>query len=207
MRETVNTVTHLIGAILAAIGLAVMCVMAQTPREMLGGLVFGISMILLYSASALYHGYSGKDSVIRRLRKLDHSMIFVLIAGTYTPLCLLVLPEHMGRIVLAVIWGMAAIGVISKLLFMNMPRWLSAGMYLFMGWISLTFIVPLFRALPLHGFIWLVVGGILYTVGAVFYARKPPFKMRWGFGFHEIFHLFILAGSAAHFILISVFVI
>ncbi len=206
MREPINTITHLIGIIMGAVALVMMilnAVMKDSTTYLIGGIVFGVSMILLYSASTLYHWYNGKASAIKRLRKLDHAMIFVLIAGTYTPICLTALKGTLGTIMLILIWSLAIIGTVSKLLFINMPRWISAGMYLFLGWLCIIFIVPLFKALPPEGFFWLVTGGVLYTVGSIFYASKSEKIKIAGFGFHEIFHLFILAGTLAHYILIN----
>lgn len=210
MREPINTWTHLLGMILAFLGLIALCIrsiVSGNYLSLVGSLIFGLSMILLYGASSLYHGYKGKNSVILKLRKLDHSMIFVLIAGTYTPICLLVLKGLTGTILLVSIWSLALLGIISKIMFIHMPRKLSAGLYVFMGWVSLLVIYPLFNALPTIAFVYLVLGGVLYTVGSVFYAKKPT-KMQIGnWGFHEIFHLFILAGSLAHFALIYNYVI
>lgn len=210
IREPLNTLTHFIGIILsvaALITLIVTSIMKKSPVSLAGGIVFGISLILLYSASTIYHGYTGSEKVILRLKKLDHAMIFVLIAGTYTPICLIALRGPLGYGLLIGIWSLALIGMVTKVIFIHMPRWLSAGMYLFMGWISVAFIYPLSKTLPTNGFLWLIVGGLFYTVGAIFYATKSE-KIKLGnFGFHEIFHLFILAGSAAHFILIHRYLI
>jgi len=209
MREPINTITHFIGIFLGFIGLIVMIVNAlikQSPVYLIGGIIFGLSMILLYSASTIYHWYNGKASAILKLRKLDHAMIFVLIAGTYTPICLTALKGTLGTVLLVLVWSLAIIGTVSKVMFINMPRWLSAGMYLFLGWLSIFFIVPLFNALPTGGFIWLVTGGLLYTIGSLFYASKSEKIKIAGFGFHEIFHLFILAGSLSHFILINQYI-
>lgn len=206
MREPINTITHFVGAIFALIGMLVMIVKGIVESHTLylvGGIVFGISMILLYSASTIYHWYKGKDQTILRLRKLDHAMIFVLIAGTYTPVCLLGLKGTLGYVLLILVWALAIIGTISKVLFINMPRWLSAGMYLFLGWLSIFFIVPIYKALPFGGFVWLVIGGVLYTIGSVFYASKSEKIKLGGFGFHEIFHLFIMAGTFAHYIMVN----
>ena len=210
IREPLNTLTHFIGIILsvaALITLIVTAIMKKSPVSLAGGIVFGISLILLYSASTIYHGYNGSEKVILRLKKLDHAMIFVLIAGTYTPICLIALRGPLGYGLLIGIWSLALIGMVTKVIFIHMPRWLSAGMYLFMGWISVAFIYPLSKTLPTNGFLWLIIGGLFYTVGAIFYATKSE-KIKLGnFGFHEIFHLFILAGSAAHFILIHRYLI
>ena len=209
-REPVNTWTHFVGIILAALAMTVMvwnAVMRHSMTLISGAIVFGISMILLYSASTIYHGFNGKKEIILRLRKLDHAMIFVLIAGTYTPLCLTVLKGSLGTGLLIGVWSLAAIGIITKVVFIHMPRWLSAGMYLFLGWISIIFIYPIFKAMPISGFVWLVLGGLFYTVGSVIYALKSE-RLRIGvFGFHEIFHLFILLGTLSHFIMINNYVI
>lgn len=210
IREPLNAITHLIGIFLSAIALVVLLVNAIMNRSLLalfGGLIFGLSMIALYSASTIYHWYMGSEGIIKRLRKLDHAMIFVLIAGTYTPICLLVLEGWLGFGLLIGIWSLALGGIALKLIFINMPRVLSAGMYLFMGWISIAFIYPLYKSLPMNGFIWLVAGGVLYTIGSIFYASKSE-KIKIGrWGFHEIFHLFIMAGTFAHFIMIYQYVI
>lgn len=209
MREPINAWTHLIGACLSALGLLVLLVSNIMAGEVLGlvaGLIFGLSMIALYMASTVYHGYRGSSEVILKLKKLDHAMIFVLIAGTYTPICLLTLKGWLGIGLLIGIWALAFAGIVIKLFFVHMPRGLSAGIYLFMGWLSLAFIVPLFQKLPPRGFLWLVLGGVLYTIGSIFYARKINlFKWKY-LGFHEIFHLFIMAGTLAHFILIQKYV-
>ena len=210
VREPLNAYTHLIGIVFSIVALVVLIitgVIRQNGVSLVGGIIFGLSMILLYSASTIYHSYTGKQSVILKLRKIDHAMIFVLIAGTYTPICLTVLRGPLGYGLLIGVWVLAIVGIITKVFFINMPRALSAAMYLFLGWISILFISPLFKALPLNGFIWLVLGGLMYTVGSIFYATKSD-KIRIGnFGFHEIFHLFIMAGSLAHFILIQQYVV
>jgi hemolysin III len=209
-REPVNTWTHFVGIILAALAMTVMVWNAALKHNMTlvsGAIIFGISMILLYSASTIYHGFNGKKEIILRLRKLDHAMIFVLIAGTYTPLCLTVLKGALGTGLLIGVWSLAAIGIITKVIFIHMPRWLSAGMYLFLGWISILFIYPIFKAMPISGFVWLVLGGLFYTIGSIIYAIKSE-RLRIGlFGFHEIFHLFILLGTLSHFIMINNYVI
>jgi len=209
-REPVNTWTHFVGIVLEALAMTVMVWNAALKNNMTlvtGAIIFGVSMILLYSASTIYHGFNGKKEIILRLRKLDHAMIFVLIAGTYTPLCLTVLKGSLGTGLLIGVWSLAAIGIITKVVFIHMPRWLSAGMYLFLGWLSIIFIYPIFKAMPISGFVWLVLGGLFYTVGSVIYALKSE-RLRIGvFGFHEIFHLFILLGTLSHFIMINNYVI
>ncbi|MBS7527212.1 hemolysin III family protein [Fusibacter paucivorans] len=206
VREPINMWTHFAGIILAAIGLTVMvwrAVLKHNPSLITGVVVFGVSMILLYTASTVYHGFNGKKEIILRLRKLDHAMIFVLIAGTYTPICLTALKGKLGYGLLIAVWSLAIIGIVTKVIFINMPRWLSAGMYLFLGWLSIAFIYPIFKAMPVPGFVWLCLGGVFYTVGSIIYAIKSD-KLRIGaFGFHEIFHLFILLGTISHFIMVN----
>jgi len=209
-REPVNTWTHFVGIVLAALAMTVMVWNAALKNNMTlvtGAIIFGVSMILLYSASTIYHGFNGKKEIILRLRKLDHAMIFVLIAGTYTPICLTVLKGKLGTGLLIAVWALAAIGIMTKVIFIHMPRWLSAGMYLFLGWISIFFIYPIFKAMPVSGFVWLVLGGLFYTVGSIIYAVKSE-RLRIGiFGFHEIFHLFILLGTMSHFIMVNNYLI
>jgi len=205
-REPINTWTHLIGAVLSAVAMGVMIQNAriQNSTEMIiGAIVFGVSMILLYSASAIYHGYNGKESIILTLRKLDHSMIFVLIAGTYTPICLTLLRGKLGTGLLISIWALAIVGIILKVFFINMPRWVGSALYLILGWISVFFAYPLLKVIPIDGFLWLLLGGLFYTVGSIIYARKSE-KMKIGnFGFHEIFHIFIMLGTFSHFYMVN----
>ena len=167
--------------------------------------VFGISMILLYTASTVYHYVTGKAETIRRFRKLDHSMIFVLIAGSYTPFSLAYLPQREALIFLAVIWGIALGGITMKLFWVNAPNWLSALFYLAMGW-AIMLKRHIFAFMEPGCFGLLLAGGIAYTLGALIYALKKPnwFKE---FGFHEIFHLFIMLGSALHAIAVVVFIL
>lgn len=162
--------------------------------------VFGASLILLYTSSTLYHAVSVSPRVTRALRKLDHMMIFVLIAGTYTPFCLLPLRGVWGWSLLGAVWGCAVIGMTVKLFWMNAPRWLSTGFYVGMGWLVVVAIYPLVQSVTAGGLAWLGAGGLLYTVGAVFYATKWPDPWPGKFGFHEIWHLFVLAGGSAHFV-------
>jgi len=210
IREPLNALTHGAGILLSALGLIYLLLKAvnnHSGMQLAGALVFGISLIALYTASTLYHGLPVSPRVVQILRRVDHTMIYVLIAGTYTPICLITLKGVLGWSLFGVVWGLALAGIVLKLLWMNAPRWLSTLFYVALGWLAALFIVPLFRALPLSGFIWLLTGGLLYTIGAVFYATKPRWLKLWKFGFHEVFHLFILLGSAAHFLLVSRYVI
>jgi len=169
--------------------------------------VFSLGLMGLYFASSLYHCKVAGEKVITRLRKLDHVMIFVLIAATYTPVCLITLKGITGYTLLAVIWTLALAGMIVKMFFINVPRWVSTGLYLFLGWASVSVIKPLASQLPTAGMSLLVAGGLFYTIGAVIYGTKST-KIKFGpFGFHEIFHLFILMGSLAHYLMVSLYII
>lgn len=209
LREPINAVTHGIGIALSLAGLIWMSFKAlenHQPIQLIAAIVFGLSLIALYTASTLYHGLPVKPKAIEILRRIDHTMIYVLIAGTYTPICLFSLKGIMGLSLLIAVWTLAIVGIIVKLFWMNAPRWLSTSFYVILGWMAIFFIVPLFKILPHVAFTLLVAGGVLYTIGAVIYALKPKNFTFGRFGFHEIFHLFILAGSAAHYVLINGYV-
>jgi hemolysin III len=170
--------------------------------------IFALSMILLYTASTVYHTFDLSDKINRRLKKFDHMMIFILIAGTYTPVCLIVLSGPVGIGLLSVIWSMALLGIGLKAFWVYCPKWVSSIIYIAMGWTCVLAFSPLLNALPEDAFNWLLAGGIIYTVGGVIYALKLPIfnKRHKNFGSHEIFHLFCLGGSACHFILMYEFV-
>ena len=170
--------------------------------------VFALSMVLLYAASTTYHTVDSTDKVNRRLRKLDHMMIFVLIAGSYTPICLITLRGPQGTALCIAVWAVALAGIAIKALWITCPKWFSSVLYIAMGWLCVFAVVPIVRALSPAGFGWLLAGGIIYTAGGVIYALKLPlFNARHkAFGTHEIFHLFVMAGSACHFVLMYFFV-
>ncbi|MFC4023773.1 hemolysin III family protein [Oceanobacillus longus] len=211
IREPMNGFTHLFGAIMAVIGLVALIIKASETTDstlaVTAVVIFGVSMILLYSASATYHMVIAKDSVIAFLRKIDHSMIFVLIAGTYIPFCLITLNGVTGWVLSGVISGLAIAGVIFKLVWFHSPRWLSTALYVLMGWIVVFFSGSLSPELGSSGMFFLIVGGLFYTVGALIYWLKPNFLSSKYFGFHEIFHIFILFGSLCHFVCIYVYVL
>ena len=170
--------------------------------------VFALSMVLLYAASTTYHTVDSTDKVNRRLRKLDHMMIFVLIAGSYTPICLITLRGPQGTALCTAVWAVALAGIAIKALWITCPKWFSSVLYIAMGWLCVFAVVPIVKALSPAGFGWLLAGGIIYTAGGVIYALKLPlFNARHkAFGTHEIFHLFVMAGSACHFVLMYFFV-
>ena len=202
IREPVNALTHLVGAVLSIIALILLIhrsIEANSITMLTSFIIFGVCMILLYTASTLYHTVTSKDW-IQRMRKLDHMMIYALIAGTYTPICLLVIGGPLGITVLAVMWTMALAGILTKLfLGHSAPGWLSIGMYIFMGWAGVSVIPVIFARLPLPAVLWLALGGVIYTVGAVIYGMRKPDPWPDIFGFHAIWHLFVLGGTITHF--------
>ncbi len=205
LRDPGSAITHFIGLLFALAGTLplIMRGFAYAGRMGAGAMsVFSGSMILLYAASTLYHSIQTDEKKLKIFKRLDHTMIFVLIAGTYTPICLLVLSSSSGRMMLILIWSVAAAGVLFKLFWVTCPKWVSSVIYTVMGWACLLVLGELFRRLPRAGFYWLLSGGILYTVGAVIYALKPEgFNLRHRvFGSHEIFHLFVMGGSLCHYI-------
>ena len=211
IREPINGLTHLAGAVLAFVGLLAMVIKAaattNSPTAITAVIIFGVSMILLYSASATYHMVIAQDRVIAFLRRLDHSMIFILIAGTYTPFCFISLNGKIGAILFSIISGIAISGVVFKMVWFNCPRWISTALYLAMGWMIVFVFSPLTGSLNPIGLSLLILGGIFYTIGGVIYGAKPKFLKSKYMGFHEIFHIFIMLGSLAHFLTVFLYVI
>jgi hemolysin III len=171
-----------------------------TPWHSLSFTIFGLSLIGLYASSAFYHLLPVSEEAQLVLRRVDHTMIFFLIAGSYTPYCLISLREGWGWPLFILVWSLTVLGVLQSVFWIHAPRWLTTGLYLFMGWIAVIAIYPLSRALSPEGLYWLFGGGMFYSVGAVVYALKWPDPFPPHFGFHEIWHLFVLAGSAGHFL-------
>ena len=202
MREPVNALTHLLGAALAAAGTIVLIVNGasnDSPRQVVAFAIFGASLVLLYSTSGIYHLLNASERGLAFLQRLDHMMIYVLIAGTYTPLCLVLLRGRLGISLLVLVWTIAVIGILQKLLWMHAPRWFSTVLYLGMGWAALAVAKPVLDAAPLGFVIWILAGGVFYTIGAIVYATKWPDPAPGVFGFHEIWHLFVMAGSFSHY--------
>lgn len=211
LKDPGSAVTHFIGMILAMAGTMLILVKAAKDSSSLHFFslaVFCLSMILLYAASTSYHSFDINECVNKRLRKLDHMMIFILIAGSYTPICLLVLHNSTGMILCILVWAFALVGILIKALWITCPKWFSSVIYTAMGWLCILAFSQIFRALEKPAFGWLLAGGIIYTVGAVIYALKLPiFNLKHKhFGSHEIFHLFVLGGSLCHFIMMYVYI-
>jgi hemolysin III len=202
LREPVNALTHLLGAVLSVIGL-VMLIMAATEhgsaRHIVAVSIFGASLVMMYGVSALYHASTLSERGLGHFQRIDHVMIYVLIAGSYTPICLIVLGGQLGMTLLITVWALAALGVYQKIVWMHAPRWLSTALYLGMGWIAVLIARPLIAAGSPGFFFWLLAGGIAYSLGAVVYANKWPRRTAKVFGPHEIWHLFVMAGSFAHY--------
>jgi hemolysin III len=202
LRDPVNGLTHLVGGLLASVGLVVLLAKAASGGrvdQLVAFGVFGFSLIALYTASALYHLLPLSAVGVARLRRIDHMTIFLLIAGTYTPFCLLALDGGWRVGLLGLIWSLALCGILLKFLWMDAPRWLSVVLYLGMGWVALVAAPALFRAVPAGGMAWVLAGGLVYSAGALIYGLKRPNLMPGVLGFHEVWHLFVMAGSACHF--------
>jgi hemolysin III len=199
LREPVNALTHLLGAVLSVVGLVALVMAAAqhgSTRQIVAVSIFGASLVMMYGVSALYHASSRG---LGHFQRIDHVMIYVLIAGSYTPICLLVLGGRLGMALLITVWTLAALGVFQKIVWMHAPRWLSTALYLGMGWIAVILVRPLVTAGSRGFFLWLLAGGIAYSVGAVVYAKRWPRGRGKVFGSHEIWHLFVMAGSIAHY--------
>lgn len=205
IREPGSAITHFIGmmmAIIASTPLLIKAVLSNQPVVFIAMIIFIASMILLYGASATYHSINVGGRILRVFRKIDHMMIFVLIAGSYTPICLVVLGGKLGYTLLAVVWGVAIFGMTIKAVWITCPKWFSSVVYIAMGWICLAVFGQLWDTLPRAAFLWLLAGGLIYTAGGIIYALKLPIfnnKHKY-FGSHEIFHLFVMGGSICHFI-------
>lgn len=207
IKDPISGFSHLIGALLSIVGLVLLIVFASKYGEgawdIISFSIFGAGLILLYTFSSLYHLLNLKEKATTILRKFDHIMIYILIAATYTPICLGPLRGPWGWTILGIVWGLAIVGIILTSVWINAPRLLTTAIYLAMGWTVIVAIYPIitiFSSLnALRSLWWLVAGGILYTIGAIIYGLKWPHFKNPYFGFHELFHLFILFGSFCHF--------
>ena len=202
LREPVNALTHLLGAVLSVIGMVALIAAAidrGSTRDVVAVSIFGASLVMMYGVSALYHASTLSERGLGHFQRIDHVMIYVLIAGTYTPICLVVLRGRLGIWLLASVWSLAALGVFQKIFWMHAPRWLSTALYLGMGWIAVLIARPLIAAASPGFFFWLLAGGIAYSLGAVVYGMKWPRGAAKVFGYHEVWHLFVMAGSFAHY--------
>ena len=205
-------ITHFIGmlmAIFAAVPLLIKAAREPDHIYLISLSIYALSLILLYAASTTYHTFDLSERANTILKKIDHMMIFVLIAGSYTPICLITLKGRTGTILLALVWGIAIVGIILKAFWVFCPKWVSSVLYIGMGWTCVLAFTQILNALSPAAFGWLLAGGIIYTIGGVIYALKLPiFNNRHkNFGSHEIFHLFVMGGSMCHFIVMYAFVL
>lgn len=208
--EPVSSISHLVGGLVSIAGLVLMLVAAVrygTAWHIVSYAIFGSSLILLYFSSSLYHIVFHDTRWKKRFQKLDHSMIFVLIAGTYTPMALVPLRGGWGWSIFGVTWGIAVIGVLIEVLGIKIKKWQSISLYILMGWIVMIAIKPLLDSISKEALLWLAIGGGCYTLGAGFYALDKIFKKRVHFGWHEIFHFLVIAGSFCHFWLMYKYIV
>ena len=197
-----SALTHGLGILLALVGCVLLLVRTDgSVRHCVSFALYGVTMIELYTASTLYHCVYTSVRGRIALKKLDHVSIYFLIAGTYTPICLISLRGALGWWLFGTIWTLALLGTAISLVWIHAPRWVTVGIYLFMGWLAIFAIYPLSQVLALRGLFWLLLGGVLYTVGGILYALKWPGRSNPRFGCHEIFHVFILLGSLSHWLL------
>ena len=211
IKDPGSAITHFIGmlmAIFAAVPLLIRAAHEPGRIYVISLAIYAASLVLLYAASTTYHTFDLSEKINTVLKKIDHMMIFVLIAGSYTPICLLVLRGRTGLILLSLVWGIAIVGILIKAFWVFCPKWVSSILYIGMGWTCVLAFTQLLNSMSMAAFGWLLAGGIIYTIGGVIYALKLPiFNSRHqNFGSHEIFHLFVMGGSICHFIMMYVFV-
>ncbi len=212
LKDPGSAITHFIGmlmAIFAAVPLLIKAAHEPDHIYIISLSVYALSLILLYAASTTYHTFDISEKVNTILKKIDHMMISVLIAGSYTPICLLVLKGRTGLILLAIVWGFAIAGILIKAFWVNCPKWFSSVLYIGMGWTCVLAFTQILNSMSTAAFLWLLAGGIIYTAGGVIYALKLPlFNSRHkNFGTHEIFHLFVMGGSACHFVVMYAYLL
>lgn len=212
IKDPGSAITHFIGmmmAIFAAVPLLIKAAHEPGRIYIISIAVYAVSLILLYAASTSYHTFDRSYKINTILKKLDHMMIFILIAGSYTPICLLVLGGKTGAILLSIVWGIALVGILIKAFWVYCPKWVSSVLYIGMGWTCVLAFTQILNSMSPAAFGWLLAGGIIYTIGGIIYALKLPiFNNRHkNFGSHEIFHLFVMGGSVCHFVVMYVFVL
>jgi len=202
--EIFNTASHLSGSIASLLGMVLLIVKSSVlgdPWKIVSFSIYGITLLMVFFASAMHHGINSSKKTEEFLKLLDYSAIFPLIAGTFTPLCLVTLRTPIGWSVLGVIWGLAIIGITIKVIFPKIPKWTTNTIYISMGWIGGILAIPLFSKIGIVGFLYLLLGGILYSVGSAIYYSEKPNPVPGKFGFHEIWHIFVIAGALFHYLL------
>lgn len=212
IKDPGSAITHFIGmlmAMLAAVPLLIKAAHEPGRIYVISLTIYAISLILLYAASTTYHTFDLTDRINTILKKIDHMMIFVLIAGSYTPICLLVLKGRTGMILLSLVWGIALLGILLKAFWVYCPKWVSSVLYIGMGWTCVLAFTQILNSMSAAAFGWLLAGGIIYTIGGVIYALKLPIfnNKHKNFGSHEIFHLFVMGGSVCHFVVMYAYLL
>lgn len=203
-REPINGLTHFIAFLLAILGLVLLIQKSIDPLKnwhIVTFSIFGVGMVLLYLASTLYHWLPLSEKGVLRLKRVDHMMVFVMIASSYTPICLIPLRDSIGWLLFGVVWGLVVGGLLLKIFWIHAPRWLTATVYVAMGWLAILGIGPIANSLQSGAFFWLMCGGLLYTIGALIYAVDRPNPWPNRFGAHEIFHIFVMFGSLSHYLM------
>lgn len=211
IKDPGSAITHFIAMVLAILAATPLLLKSYREAGILATFalaVFIASMIMLYAASTIYHTLDISPGINKLLRKVDHMMIFILIAGTYTPVCMVVLGDRTGWSLLILVWSIALFGILIKGFWITCPKWFSSLLYIAMGWVCILAFGRIFQALPSAAFGWLLAGGIIYTVGGIIYALKLPLfnSKHQNFGSHEIFHLFVMGGSFCHYVMMYQFV-
>ena len=203
LREPVNGITHLGAAVASAAGLIFLVIAGRGGAlKQISLLIYGLSLVMLFSASAAYHLIRAKPGAGFTLRNIDHAAIYILIAGTYTPICINRFTGFWQWGLLAIIWALALAGIIARILIDEMPRWLSASLYLVMGWLCLAAIKQMLLFMPVPSLIWLLAGGLFFSFGAVIYAFKILDFVPDVFGYHEVWHVFVILGCFSHYLAI-----
>ena len=209
IKDPISSLTHFIGFVVSIILTPLLISKAALnnpdPLKLLGCSIYCLSLIMLYGASSAYHSFILPYKAATRLKKFDHISVFILIAGSYTPICLNLLNRKDGLIMLLTIWGLASLGILMKALYVYCPKYISSIIYISLGWTAIFKIRVFYHALGSIGFILLLVGGIMYTIGGIIYALKISINKNWGE--HELFHIFVLAGSLLHYLMMYFFVV
>jgi hemolysin III len=206
-REPVNGLTHLFAAVAALAGLVILLIIARDSLARQGSLlIYGVSLVLMLSASATYHLVKGSPRCLAVLRRIDHVAIYLLIAGTYTPICYNLFGGFWKWGMLSLIWALALLGIITKVLFINTPRWFTASVYIAMGWLAVLALQEMLAVLPAGALFWLLAGGLAYTMGAVVYITRILDFVPGVFGFHEVWHIFVILGAFFHFLVMLLYV-
>lgn len=207
LRDPISAITHIFGFVAGIPVMIALILLAKSTLEVVSFTIFGLSLLMLYGASSVYHSLKISEKGIALLKKIDHIMIFFLIAGTYTPVCLISLKGDVGYTLFIVVWTFAILGVFLKVFWIKAPRWLSTLIYVAMGWLVVSAIMPMIEAFTLQGVLMLLYGGIAYTLGALIYGFKWSFLKFKHFGFHEMFHVFVLCGSFFHILFMFKYVV